>query len=99
MKNAFGWLRFLPRWAWAAAAIGLVAALTPAVALAQAGPSVINSFNGSGLTLRAYINGILKKNNLADGVASAPQLRPSRKYTAASLSTMARTSRSDGPKW
>jgi hypothetical protein len=71
MKNAFGWLRFLPRWA---AAIGLVAALTPALAIAQAGPGVINSFNGSGLTLRAYINGILKQNNLADGVASAPHL-------------------------
>jgi hypothetical protein len=74
MKNAFGWLRFLPRWAWAAAAIGLVAALMPALALAQAGPRVIHSFNGSGLTLRAYINGILKQNNLADGVASAPHL-------------------------
>jgi hypothetical protein len=70
MKNAFRWLRFLPRWA---AAISLVAALTPALALAQAGPR-INSFNGNGLTLRAYINGILKQNNLADGVASAPHL-------------------------
>jgi hypothetical protein len=71
MNNAFGWLR-LPRWALPAAAIGLVAALAPAVALAQAGPDVIKSFNGSGLTLRAYINGILKQNNLADGVADAP---------------------------
>ena len=81
MKNASGWsrllimwLRFSPRWAWGAAAIGLVAALTPASALAQPGPSVIVSYNGSGLTLRAYINGILKQNNLADGVASAPHL-------------------------
>jgi hypothetical protein len=64
----------LPRWAWAAAAIGLIVALTPALALAQARSSLIDSFNGSGLTLRAYINGILKQNNLADGVASAPHL-------------------------
>jgi len=59
-----------PRLACAAAAIGFVAALTPVSALAQA----IDSYNGNGLTLRAYINGILKQNNLADGVASAPHL-------------------------
>jgi hypothetical protein len=61
---------FSPRWACAAAAISLAAALTPASAIAQ----VIDSYNGSGLTLRAYINGVLKQNNLADGVASAPHL-------------------------
>ena len=81
MKNASGWsylvmicLRFSPRWAWAAAAIGLVAALTPAMTLAQTGVPVIASFNGSGLTLRAHINNVLKQHKLADGVASAPHL-------------------------
>ena len=34
--------------------------------------SVIDSYNGSGLTLGAYIDGILKQNNEAGGVASAP---------------------------
>ena len=81
MKNASGWsyltmicLRFSPRWAWAAAAIGLVAALTPAMTLAQTGVPVIASFNGSGLTHRAHINDVLKQNKLTDGVASAPHL-------------------------
>src|SRR5580692_3807637 len=66
MKNASGWsylvirwLRFSRRWAWAATAVGLVAALTPAMTLAQTRAPVIESFNGSGLTLRAYINNIL----------------------------------------
>jgi hypothetical protein len=79
MKDASGWsylfnkgLRISRRWAWTAAAIGLVAALTPAAALAQARATVINSFNGSGLTLRAHINNVLKQNKLADGVADAP---------------------------
>lgn len=79
MKNASGWsghaigaLRCSRRLALAAAAIGLVAALTPTVALAQTRPVVIDSFNGRGLTLRAYINDILKQNKLADGVADAP---------------------------
>jgi hypothetical protein len=47
-------------------------ALAPALALAQARPRLIDSFNGSGLTLRAYINGMLKQNNL--GTASRPRL-------------------------
>jgi hypothetical protein len=76
MKNVSGWsrvlLRFSPRWACVAAAICLAAAFTPASAVAQARPTVINSYNGSGLTLRGYINGILKQNKLADGVANAP---------------------------
>ena len=96
MKNASGWsylflvwLRFSLRWAWAAAAIVLLAALTPTMTLAQKGTAstsakadsqrakanrvtVIASFNGRGLTLRAYINDILKQNKLADGVANAP---------------------------
>ena len=76
MKNVSGWsrvlLRFSPRWACVAAAICLVAALAPASALAQAGSTVINSYNGTGLTLRAYITNILKQNKLADGVANAP---------------------------
>jgi hypothetical protein len=67
MKNTSGW----SRWAWVAAAIGLVTALTPASALAQAGLK-IDSYNGRGLTLGAYINGILKQNKLAEGVADAP---------------------------
>jgi hypothetical protein len=33
---------------------------------------VIDSYNGSGLTLGAYIDGILKQNNEYDGVAVAP---------------------------
>jgi hypothetical protein len=76
MTSVSGWshvfVRFSRRWAWAAAAVGLVAVLTPAAALAQAGAAVIDSFNGNGMTLRAYINGILKQNKLADGVADAP---------------------------
>jgi hypothetical protein len=55
-----------------AAAICLAAALTPASALAQAGSTVINSYNGTGLTLRAYITNILKQNKLVDGVVNAP---------------------------
>jgi hypothetical protein len=81
MKNASGWsylimtrLRFSRRWAWAAAAVGLAAALTPAATLAQTRARAIDSFNGSGLTLRAYINDILKQNKLADGVADAPHM-------------------------
>lgn len=35
---------------------------------------VIDSYNGSGLTLGAYIGGILEQNNEAGGVASAPHL-------------------------
>jgi hypothetical protein len=35
---------------------------------------VIDSYNGSGLTLGAYIDGILKQNNEAGGVASAPHI-------------------------
>ena len=81
MKNASGWsylvtisLRRPLRWAvWAAVALGLAAALTPATTLAQK-RVVIASFNGSGLTLRAYISDILKQNKLADGVASAPHM-------------------------
>jgi hypothetical protein len=76
MKNTFGWsrvvLNFSTRWACLAVAICLLAALTPVSALAQAGRTVIDSYNGSGMTLRAYINGILKQNKLADGVANAP---------------------------
>jgi len=76
MKNVSGWsrvlLRFSPRWACVAAAICLMAALAPPSALAQAGSTVINSYNGTGLTLRAYITNILKQNKLADGVANAP---------------------------
>jgi len=75
MKNVSGWsrvlLRFLLRWACVAAAICLAAALTPSSSLAQ-GRTVIDSFNGSGLTLRAHINGILAQNKLASGVADAP---------------------------
>jgi hypothetical protein len=79
MKNASGWsylvttsLRFTLRWAaGAAVAIGLAAALTPATALAQK-KVVITSFDGRGLTLRAYINDILTRNKLIDGVANAP---------------------------
>jgi len=70
MKNVSAWSRV----ACVAAAICLAAALTPASALAQAGAAVINSYNGTGLTLRAYITNILKQNKLADGVASAPHL-------------------------
>jgi hypothetical protein len=33
---------------------------------------VIDSYNGSGLTLGAYIDGILQQNNEAGGVAAAP---------------------------
>ena len=76
MKNVYVWsrvlLRLSPRLARVAAAICLVAALTPASALAQAGRVVIDSFNGSGLTLRAHVNGILRQNKLVDGVADAP---------------------------
>jgi hypothetical protein len=43
--------------------------LAPASASAQA---LIDSYNGSGMTLRAYINGILTQNKLAHGVADAP---------------------------
>jgi len=68
MKNVSAWSRV----ACVAAAICLAAALTPASALAQAGAAVINSYNGTGLTLRAYITNILKQNKLADGVANAP---------------------------
>jgi hypothetical protein len=57
------------RWACVAAAICLVAALTPESSLAQ---GRIDSYNGSGLTLRAHINGILAQNKLASGVADAP---------------------------
>jgi hypothetical protein len=97
MKNASGWsylfmvrLRFSPRSAWAAAAVVLVAALTPTMTLAQKGTTIsakadsqrakpnrvaaIASFNGRGLTLRAYINDILKQNKLVDGVANAPHM-------------------------
>ncbi len=71
MTSVSGWSRvfFSPRWVLAALAVGLVAVLTPAAGLAQ---GRIDSFNGSGMTLRAYINGILKQNKLADGVADAP---------------------------
>jgi hypothetical protein len=76
MKNVSAWsrvvLRFSPRWAYVAVAVCLAAALTPASALAQAGVTVINSYNGSGSTLRAYITSILNQNKLADGVANAP---------------------------
>jgi len=34
--------------------------------------TVIQSYNGTGLTLGAYIDGILKQNNEAGGVPSAP---------------------------
>jgi hypothetical protein len=34
----------------------------------------IDSYNGTGLTLGAYIDGILQQNNEAGGVASAPHL-------------------------
>ena len=76
MKNVYVWsrvlLRLSPKLACVAAAICLVAALTPASALAQAGRVVIDSFNGSGSTLRAHVNGILRQNKLVDGVADAP---------------------------
>jgi hypothetical protein len=76
MKNVYIWsrvlLRFSPSLACIAAAICLAAALTPASAVAQAGRTVIDSFNGSGLTLRAHLNGILRQNKLVDGVANAP---------------------------
>jgi hypothetical protein len=75
MKDVSGWsravLRFSTWWACVAAAICFVAALTPASSLAQ-GRTVIDSYNGSGLTLRAHINGILTQNKLASGVADAP---------------------------
>jgi hypothetical protein len=75
MKNVSGWYgvlsSFSTKWAYVAAAICLVVALTPASALAQAGAR-LDSYNGSGMTLRAYINGILNQNKLADGVANAP---------------------------
>ena len=87
MKNASGWsylflvwLRFSLRWAWAPAAIVLVAALTPTMTLARGSTvkkvdaTAIASFNGRGLTLRAYINNILKQNKLAEGVADAPHM-------------------------
>jgi len=75
MEYASGWpralcLRISPRSACAAAAIGLATALTPALAQAPA----IDSYNGNGLTLRAYITRILTQNKLADGVANAPHL-------------------------
>src|SRR5215470_8418937 len=75
MKNGSVWsgvlLRVSRRWTCIAAAICVVIALAPASALAQAGAR-IDSYNGSGMTLRAYINGILNQNKLADGVANAP---------------------------
>jgi hypothetical protein len=37
--------------------------------LAQTGVTIA-SFNGSGLTLRAHINDVLKQNKLADGIVS-----------------------------
>jgi hypothetical protein len=79
MKNASGWSylvtifsRFSLGWAQAAALIGLLAVLSPAMTIAKTRATTITSFNGSGVTLRAYINNILKQNKLADGVDSAP---------------------------
>ena len=73
MSNASGWsypvivwLRLSLRWA---CAIGFLVALTPAMTLAQTGVTIA-SFNGSGLTLRAHINDVLKQNKLADGIVS-----------------------------
>ena len=71
MANISRWLRISR--VCVLAAIGLMAVTTPARVMAQAGPAVINSFNGTGMTLRAYINGILRQNKLADGVRESQE--------------------------
>jgi hypothetical protein len=103
MKNASGWSHLFRIWA-AAAIVLLAAAPTTTLARTAAGhhgsttkTTVIASFNGRGLTLRAYINDILNQNKLADGVANAPHMKFWEKLTYKEFTTGNVPGVTDGP--